>query len=77
MDGVFSKKNLITYLILAIIALAIPLTVSLVQTRLNFIPKAAGTEITCTDLPQQGGNCVSPSKDVNFSLDSPYGPPAQ
>lgn len=75
MDGLLSKKNLITYLVLAIIVLAIPLSLKLLQTRIQFFPKAAGDEVTCPNLQSQGDTCVSKTNSVELRLNSPWGPP--
>lgn len=75
MDGLLSKKNLITYLVLAIIVLAIPLSLRLLQTRIQFFPKAAGDEVTCPNLQTQGENCISKTSNVELRINSPWGPP--
>lgn len=75
MDGLFSKKNLITYLVLAIIVLAIPLSLQLLQTRIQFFPKAAGDEVTCPSSQSQGDTCVSKVNRIELRINSPWGPP--
>lgn len=78
-SSLFSKRNIITYLLLAIIALAIPVGIRLVQTQQLLKSKAAtGNEVTFPDLKQDStGNYVTtdPQK-VNIKLESPLGPPA-
>lgn len=74
-NKLLSKKNLISYLILAIIILAIPLLVSLVQRQTQLKPKAAANEVTFPELSQDAsGNFVSKSPRVKIQLSSPFGP---
>lgn len=68
------KKNVITYLILAILVLAIPLSVRLVQTQQQLTTKAAKDEITCPEAKLEGGVCVTKTPEIKLKLDSPFGP---
>ncbi|MBI2017819.1 hypothetical protein HYS92_02105 [Candidatus Daviesbacteria bacterium] len=72
-----SKKNIATFLILAIITLAIPLGVRMVQTQQAILKsKAAGTEMAFPDLKQNNeGNFESTTGSVKVQLNSPLGPP--
>ncbi len=77
--NLFSKKNIITYLILAIIALAIPVGIRLVQTQQLLKSKAAtGNEVTFPNLKQdaQGNFVTTDPQKVDIRLESPLGPPA-
>lgn len=76
-DKLFSKKNLISFLLLAILILAIPLIVRLVQQQTQIKSKAAsGNEITFPDLRKdERGNFVTKSPQIKILLDSPFGPP--
>lgn len=78
-NSLFSKRNIITYLLLAVIALAIPVGIRLVQTQQLLKSKAAtGNEVTFPGLKQDStGNYVTtdPQK-VDIKLESPLGPPA-
>jgi hypothetical protein len=75
-NSAFSKKNIITLLILVILALAIPLGVNLVQKTQVFLPGATGSEITFPNLKQnESGQYVTDSPTVNIKLFSPFGPP--
>lgn len=77
-EKLFSKKNLISYLMLAIIILAVPLTVKLVQeqqilkSRAQAAPpiKFTGTGVDCSK-PE----CTSTSPTLDIELLSPLGPP--
>ena len=76
-DKLFSKRNIIAYLILAIIILAIPVIVRLVQTQQLIKSQAAsGSEITLPELnkinPQ--GLQITNSPSVKVQLNSPFGP---
>lgn len=77
-DSFFSKKNIVTYLILAIITLAIPVGVRMVQTQQAILKsRAAGTEVSFPDLRQNAnGDYVSQSPNIKVQLTSPFGPPA-
>lgn len=76
-DNLFSKKNIITYLILAIIALAIPIAVKLVQNQQILKSQAAiQPPITLPDLKkEQQGTPVTTSPIIKIQLTSPLGPP--
>lgn len=76
--NLFSKKNIITYLILAIIALAIPVGIRLVQTQQLLKSQAATGDITFPGLTQdaQGNYVTTDPQKVNIKLESPFGPPA-
>lgn len=73
-----SKKNILTFLVLAIITLSIPLGVRMVQTQQALIKsRAAGTEVTFPELRQNAnGDYVSQSENIKVQLNSPFGPPA-
>lgn len=74
----FSKKNLISYLMLAIIILAIPLTVKLVQEQQILKSRAqAGPPIkfTGTGVDCSRPECTSTSATLDIELLSPLGPP--
>jgi len=78
-EKLFSKKNLIAYLLLAIIAAAIPIGVKLVQTQQLLRSKAVetGNEVTFPKLKQDAqGNYVTNTTQIEVRLDSPFGPPA-
>lgn len=74
----FSKKNIITYLILAILVLAIPLGVKLVQTQQQLKSKAALETVTFrgegVNCPATG-ECTATQPQIEVVLDSPFGPP--
>ena len=77
-EKLFSKKNIITYLILAIIVLAIPVGVRIVETQRALQSKATGNEITFPDLTRvdSAGNPITTTTQIKIKLDSPFGPPA-
>lgn len=75
-DKLFSKKNLISYLVLLILVLAIPLGVRLVKTQQQLQSRAAGggitfrgTGVTCPAT----GECTSTEAQIEVVLDSPFG----
>lgn len=74
----FSKRNLISYLILLILILAIPLGLRLVQTQQKLASRAAGGEVTFrgegVDCPVTG-ECTATRSQIEVVLDSPFGPP--
>lgn len=76
-NKLLSKKNIVTFLILAIILLAIPLGVRLIQTQQAIIKsRATGTEVTFPDLKQNTeGNFETTTGNVKVRLNSPFGPP--
>ncbi len=75
-EKLFSKKNIITYLMLAIVALAIPLGVKLVQTQqtlksraatgneIKFVPKTG--ELECTS-----DRCTTTKPEVQVEIQAP------
>lgn len=77
-DNLFSKKNIISYLIMAILIVAIPVAVKLVQTQQLLKSRAAGGgEITVleddkTKCPTQD-SCTTSSTTVQLKLTSPFG----
>lgn len=78
-EKLFSRKNIITYLLLAIIAAAIPVGVKLVQTQKLLRSQAAvtGNEVTFPRLKHDAqGNFVTNTTQIEIRLDSPFGPPA-
>lgn len=80
-DKLFSKKNIITYLILAIFILAIPLGVKLVQTQTKIQSRAqVGGEIKIPkrqtqEFDQQcdssGDNCTTSKQRIQIEIKSP------
>ncbi|MBI4029429.1 MAG: hypothetical protein HY376_03620 [Candidatus Blackburnbacteria bacterium] len=78
-DKLLSKKNIITFLLLAIIAAAIPVGVKLVQTQQLLRSQAVetGNEVTFPKLKQDAqGNYVTNTTQIEVKLQSPFGPPA-
>lgn len=77
-NKLFSKKNIISFLVLAIVVLAIPLGVKLLLTQQAILKsRAAGTEVTFPELRQNAnGDYVSQSENIKVQLNSPFGPPA-
>lgn len=78
-ENLFTKKNIITFLILAIIAVAIPVGIRLVQTQQLLRSQAApGNEVTFPNLRQdaQGNYVTTDPQKVDVRLESPFGPPA-
>lgn len=76
------KKTIIVILIMAILLLAIPLTVKLVETQRQIISKATGNEIrfvTSDTLKCTGSGstqrCTTTTPEVEIQLDSPFGSP--
>lgn len=77
-EKLFSKKNLIPYLILAIFILAIPLGVKLVQTQTQLKSRAAGGDITFRGTGvtcPATGECSATEAQIEVVLDSPFGSP--
>ncbi|MBI2040239.1 hypothetical protein HYT18_04135 [Candidatus Microgenomates bacterium] len=80
-DKLFSKKNLITYLILAIIILAIPIGVRLVQQQTQLKSLAAeskiefsGDGVTCDpSVPSSAIACTTTESTITIELTSPFG----
>lgn len=84
MSDLLSRKNLIQLLLLAILIVAIPLAVKLVQTQQIFKPKAAAcTGANCIQFRGSGVNCptvancvnTNPAGTLDLELTSPLGPP--
>lgn len=77
-----SKKNLIQLLILAVLILAIPIGVHLIQTQQILKSKASGQEkIEFVGSGVVGGrcsgnNCETKDPAVDIEVTSPLGPPA-
>lgn len=72
-----TKKNIVTFLILAILMAGIPLGVKLVQEQQIFRPRAAaepvkfsGVGVTCTNT-----TCTTTSPTFDIDITSPAGPP--
>ena len=77
-NNLFSKKNIITYLLLAVVVLAIPVGIRLVQTQQLLKSRAAtGNEVTFPGLNQdaQGNYVTTDPQKVDIRLESPFGPP--
>ena len=82
-DNLFSKKNLITYLLLAILAVAIPLGIQMVQQQIELRTKATGEEIkfsgtgvSCDpSIPASGVQCTTTNPTITVELTSPFGGP--
>lgn len=82
-NNLFSKKNIITYLILAIIILGIPIGVKLVQQQTQLRSKAAGDEIKFSGDgvkcdPNAASNevgCSTTNPTVRVQITSPFGAP--
>jgi len=74
-----SKRNIITFLIIGILLLAIPVGVKLVQEQQLLKSKATGTEIQFVPDDNvscdSGGNCATTDPTVQIELRSPLGPP--
>lgn len=79
-EKLFSKKNIITFLLLAIIAAAVPVGLKLVQTQqiLRSRAVAPGNEVSFPGLPKQDseGNPLTNTQQIQIRLESPFGPPA-
>lgn len=84
MADLINRKNLIQLLLLAILIVAIPLAVKLVQTQQIFKSRAAFcTGANCIQFSGTGVNCPSvancvttnPAGTVDLNLTSPLGPP--
>lgn len=76
-DKLFTKKNIISYLILAIMVVGIPFGVKLVQTQQQLKSQAAadpitfrGTGVSC---PTVGGECSATEPQIEVVLESPFG----
>lgn len=78
-NKIFSKKNIIIYLILAIIILTIPFVVSLVQKQtqlksfaanadFKFVPESDGS-VKCDG---QGENCSTTKTGIQIRITSPF-----
>jgi len=78
-SNLFSKKNIISFLVIGILMLAIPVGVQLVQKQQALKSKAAGDPINLVGPNvkcSQGTNeCVVTDKSFEVELRSPYGPP--
>lgn len=80
-EELLSKKNIITFLILAILILAIPLSVSLLKQQVLKARatgqeiKFSGTGVTCDPnaAPNEVG-CTTTSQTIRIELTSPFGP---
>ena len=70
----FSKKNIIALLLLAILVVGIPVAVQVVQKQRALKSKAAGDEITFPDIQlDSSGNFVTKNPSVKIRLNSPFG----
>lgn len=77
--GLLTKKNIITFLVVILLLLAIPITVKLVQQQQQIKSKAAGDPITFTGpniSKDSSGQYVTTDPTVQVELNSPLGPPA-
>ena len=78
-EDIFTKKNLIYLLIMAIMILAIPLAVRFVQNQQStqLQSQATGDEITFPGLTKKDAdqNPVAETREFKIKLNSPYGPP--
>lgn len=73
-EKLFSKKNLIAYLILAILVVAIPLGVNLIKKQTELRVKAAGGDIKFPTTETQqcsGDNCTTTSQTVKLEIKAP------
>ena len=74
-DKLFSKKNIITYLILVIVIVAVPLGVRLVQTQTQLKSKAAtGNEIKFVEsntLKCDATSCTTTTSEVEVEIKAP------
>ncbi len=75
-DKLFSRKNIIYYLILLILILAIPLSIRLVQTQQQLKSRAAAGEVSFrgegVNCPA-AGECTATQSQIEVVLDSPFG----
>lgn len=76
---IFSKKNIVGYLILAIIILAIPLLVILVQKQTQLKSQAASAEFKFVKDPDGGvkcdtsdENCTTNKQTIQLRITSPF-----
>ncbi len=82
-NKLFSKKNIISYLLLAILIVAIPVGIRLVQQQQILKSRAAG-EAPITFKSPSGtnvvdcskGECVTTSSTIDIEVFSPLGAPA-
>ena len=74
----FSRKNIITFLILAIIAAAIPVGVRLIQEQQLLRGEAAVDQIrfTGSSIYKEGDDVITPDATVSAEITSPFPPPA-
>ena len=73
-DKLFTKKNIISYLILAIVILAIPLGIGMVQRQTQLQIQAAGGDIKFPKTETQecrGDNCTTTSETVRLEIKAP------
>jgi|SRR3989344_4470108 len=76
----FSKKNILSYLMVAIIILAIPVAVKLVQTSQQLKTQASGSEIKFVEsekLTCANNDCKTTDPIIEIELHSPFGPPEE
>lgn len=76
-NKLLTKKNIINLLLLAVIILAIPVAVKLVQTQQQLQSQA--TTVGGFSFPElrqdSAGNYVTNTPNVKVQLNSPFGPP--
>lgn len=80
MRALLTKKNIISFLVIAILLLAIPFTMKLIQQRQNLQSKASTADpinFTGPNVSQDAnGGLVTTDATVQVELRSPLGPPA-
>ncbi|MFH0937267.1 MAG: hypothetical protein V1808_03155 [Candidatus Daviesbacteria bacterium] len=80
-DKLWSKKNIITFLLVGIGLLVIPFGVKLAEQQTFLRIRAAGNEITFSGdtvkCDASGNNCTTSSEEVLVELRSPLGPPGE
>lgn len=79
-NKLLTRKNIITFLLVGIMLLVIPVGVQLIQQQQTLKSKAAseasinfsGEGVEC----DEAGNCTTTSDTIQIELNSPFGPPA-
>lgn len=74
-NQLFTKKNIITFLLLGILVLAIPIAVILVQKQQELRSRAAGEVVTFSGdgVACDSSGCKTNSSTVDITFNSPYG----
>lgn len=73
-EGLFTKKNIISFLVLAIIILSIPLGVNLAKRQTEIRIQAAGGDIGFPDTETQackGSHCTTTSDLIKVEIKAP------